>query len=44
MLTKGINFFNFKKKKTNNNIKKKLSIILMFEKYDGTLQIQYLKY
>ena len=28
MLTKGINFFNFKKKKTNNNIKKKLSIIL----------------
>ena len=28
MLTKGINFFNFKKKKTNNIIKKKLSIIL----------------
>ena len=28
MLTKGINFFNFKKKKTNKNIKKNLSIIL----------------
>ena len=28
MLTKGINFLNFKKKKTNTNTKKKLSIIL----------------
>ena len=28
MLTKGIKFLNFKKKKTNTNIKKKLSIIL----------------